>query len=111
MRLENPRPTAADVPWIKLGMAIIEQACDDYITARYARLKFPKEDTGPTQIELDCVAFFHNQDHPAWFRQLRPDAVIEALNEIVDEAIQDRKLPRLHDIQMNSARYRRVNEE
>lgn len=111
MKLENPQPTERWKPWLNLGLAIVEQACTDYMTAKYARLKFPKTDKGPTATELECIRFFEDEEHPAWFLKLDPKKIKEALDEIVQEAIESGHSPRLHDLQLNSPRYRRVNEQ
>lgn len=106
MKLDNPA-TPALPPYTNLAVAIVERACQDYVTARYARLRFPEEPSSCrlSRMEAECIAFFRNQEHPAWLSfKIGPERLINALNKLVDRCIKEGKPPKLNGYQFTPRR-------
>ena len=98
MKLESPSP-APMPPYTTLAVAIVERACQDYAMARYARLRFPEEPGSDrlSRMEVNCIEFFKNQNHPAWMSiKIGSDQLIQALNKMVVRCIKEGRAPKLN---------------
>ena len=100
-------------PWIDLGVAVCEQACQDYMLARYARLRTPSY--GSNNIsgrEHECLTFFCNEDHPCRAAlNIDTFALVAALNQTVDKAVEEGKPPYMSRLKADIARQRRAEAE
>ena len=97
MKVANPVQSPLP-PYTNLAVAIIERACQDYATARYARLRFPHEKGSdrPSRTEVECMEFFKNRDHPAWIAsKMEPEYLITSLNKLVAQCLKEGHPPKL----------------
>ena len=101
MKLDSPT-TPALPPYTNLAVAIVERACQDYVAARYARLRFPDDpyNCRLSRTEAECLAFFRNQEHPAWMSfKIGPERLINALNKLVETSIKEGRPPKINSSQ------------
>lgn len=101
MKLDSPA-TPALPPYTNLAVAIVERACQDYVAARYARLRFPDDlhNCRLSRTETECLTFFRNQDHPAWLSfRIDQERLINALNRLVDRCLREGRPPKINSSQ------------